>query len=56
MDRIGAMTVFVAVVERGGFASASRALGVSPSAVTRIVAGPLIVASSRLVAPDTLSA
>ena len=39
MDRIDAMTAFVAVVERGGFASASRALGVSPSAVTRIVAG-----------------
>ena len=39
MDRIDAMTAFVAVVERGGFASASRALGMSPSAVTRIVAG-----------------
>ena len=39
MDRIDAMTAFVAVVERGGFASASRALGMSPSTVTRIVAG-----------------
>ena len=39
MDRIDAMTAFVAVVERGGFASASRALGMSPSAVTRLVAG-----------------
>ena len=39
MDRIDAMTAFVAVVERGGFASASRVLGMSPSTVTRIVAG-----------------
>ena len=39
MDRIDAMTAFVAVADRGGFAPASRALGVSPSAVTRLVAG-----------------
>jgi DNA-binding transcriptional LysR family regulator len=39
MDRIDAMIAFVAVADRGGFAPASRALGVSPSAVTRLVAG-----------------
>ena len=39
MDRVEAMTAFVAVAERNGFAPAARALGLSPSAVTRLVAG-----------------
>ncbi len=39
MDRIEAMAAFVAVAERNGFAPAARALGLSPSAVTRLVGG-----------------
>ena len=39
MDRLEAMTVFVAVAELRGFAPAARQLGISPSAVTRMVAG-----------------
>jgi DNA-binding transcriptional LysR family regulator len=38
MDRFEAMRVFTAVAEGGGFAAASRALGLSPPAVTRAVA------------------
>jgi DNA-binding transcriptional LysR family regulator len=38
MDRLEAMRVFAAVAEGGGFAAASRALGMSPPAVTRAVA------------------
>jgi DNA-binding transcriptional LysR family regulator len=38
MDRLQAMTVFTAVVESGGFASAARKLGLSPPVVTRAVA------------------
>ncbi len=38
MDRFDAMTAFVAVAEQRGFAPASRRLGLSPSAVTRLVA------------------
>ncbi|WLE61442.1 LysR family transcriptional regulator [Burkholderia plantarii] len=37
MDRHQAMTVFVAVVETEGFASAARKLNVSPSVITRVV-------------------
>jgi DNA-binding transcriptional LysR family regulator len=38
MDRFDAITAFVAVVESDGFAPAARKLGLSPSAVTRLVA------------------
>lgn len=38
MDRLEAMDVFVAVADLRGFAPAARRLGLSPSAVTRLVA------------------
>ena len=38
MDRIEAMTAFVAVADLQGFAPAARKLGLSPSGVTRLVA------------------
>lgn len=38
MDRLAAMTAFVAVADSGGFTPAARHLGVAPSAVTRQVA------------------
>lgn len=38
MDRFAALTTFVAVAERNGFAPAGRHLGMSPPAVTRTVA------------------
>lgn len=38
MDRFAALSTFVAVAERGGFAAAGRHLGMSPPAVTRAVA------------------
>ena len=38
MDRIDAMAAFVAVADLHGFAPAARRLGLSPSAVTRLVA------------------
>jgi DNA-binding transcriptional LysR family regulator len=38
MDRLDAMQAFVTVADRAGFAPAARKLGVSPSAVTRLVA------------------
>ncbi len=39
MDRIEAITAFVAVCDASGFAPAARRLGRSPSAVTRLIAG-----------------
>ncbi len=39
MDRIEAMQAFVAVADLKGFAPAARKLGLSPSAITRLVAG-----------------
>jgi len=39
MDRFDAIAAFVAVADKNGFSPAARALGVSPSAVTRLVAG-----------------
>jgi DNA-binding transcriptional LysR family regulator len=39
VDRLDAMTAFVAVAELRGFAPAARRLGLSPSGVTRLVAG-----------------
>lgn len=38
MDRIDAMTVFVATVDAGGFSAAARRLGRSPASITRAVA------------------
>jgi DNA-binding transcriptional LysR family regulator len=38
MDRLDTMTAFVAVADLQGFAPAARKLGLSPSAVTRLVA------------------
>src|SRR5436309_11259078 len=38
MDRIDAMQAFVTVADLQGFAPAARKLGLSPSAVTRLVA------------------
>ncbi|MFD1703319.1 LysR family transcriptional regulator [Methylopila henanensis] len=38
VNRAAEMEVFAAVVERGGFSAAGRVLGLSPSAVSRIVA------------------
>ena len=38
MDRLTAMTIFVAVAEQEGFAGAARLLNISPPAVTRAVA------------------
>ena len=39
MDRLDAMEAFVAVCNAEGFAPAARRLGVSASAVTRLIAG-----------------
>ena len=38
MDRLQAMTTYVAVIDSGGFASAARKLNLSPPVVTRAVA------------------
>ena len=38
MDRLEAMSAFVTVVDQNGFAPAARRLGISASAVTRLVA------------------
>ncbi len=38
MDRFAELSTFVAVAERGGFAAASRHLGISAPAVTRLIA------------------
>src|ERR1700745_233455 len=38
MDRLDAMQAFVAVADLEGFAPAARKLGLSPSAVTRLIA------------------
>ena len=39
MDRLRALSVFVAVAETSGFAAAGRKLGMSPPSVTRIMSG-----------------
>ena len=38
MDRLLSMRVFQKVIDEGGFASAARALEMSPAVVTRLVA------------------
>lgn len=39
MDRLRALEIFIKVAETGGFATAARALSMSPPSVTRIVSG-----------------
>src|ERR1700739_3967856 len=58
MDRIDAMQAFVAVADLQGFAPAARKLGLSPSAVTRLIAAleerlgaRLLQGTTRSVAP-----
>ena len=53
MDRLVAMRVFQAVADTGGFAAAGRALGLSPAAVTRAVAGLEAVLEARLLTRTT---
>lgn len=53
MDRLDAMAIFVAVVDTGSLAAASRALGYSPATVTRAVAQLEATAGERLLARTT---
>ena len=53
MDRLEAMSIFVAVVESGSLAAAARALGCSPASVTRAIAGLEAVAGERLLERTT---
>lgn len=39
MDRLRALEIFIKVAETGGFATAARALSMSPPSVTRVVSG-----------------
>ncbi len=55
MDRLDAMTAFVAVADSKGFATAARRLGLSPSAVTRLVAALEERLSIRLLQRTTRS-
>lgn len=55
MDRLEAMTVFVTVAELEGFAPAARRLGLSPSAVTRMVAALEAHLGTRLLQRTTRS-
>ncbi|MFZ6184229.1 LysR family transcriptional regulator [Nannocystis pusilla] len=55
MDRLDAMAAFVAVAELRGFAPAARKLGLSPSAVTRLVAALEERLSTRLLQRTTRS-
>ena len=55
MDRLHAMTAFVAVADSKGFALAARRLGLSPSAVTRLVAALEDRLSIRLLQRTTRS-
>ncbi len=55
MDRLEAMTVFVAVVDLAGFAAAARRLRLSPSAVTRLIAGLEEQLGTRLLQRTTRS-
>lgn len=58
MDRLHQLAVFVAVAEEGGFAAGARRLGISPPAVTRVVAAledhlgvKLLARTTRFVKP-----
>jgi DNA-binding transcriptional LysR family regulator len=53
MDRLQAMAVFARVAELGGLAAAGRALGLSPPAVTRAVAGLEAHLGARLLTRTT---
>jgi len=55
MDRLDAMAAFVAVAELRGFAPAARKLGLSPSAITRLVAALEDRLSTRLLQRTTRS-
>jgi DNA-binding transcriptional LysR family regulator len=55
MDRLEAMAAFVAVADLRGFAPAARKLGLSPSAVTRLVAGLEERLTTRLLQRTTRS-
>ncbi|WP_458759670.1 LysR family transcriptional regulator [Afipia sp. TerB] len=55
MDRIDAMNVFVAVADQQGFAPAARRLGLSTSAVTRMVAALEDKVGARLLQRTTRS-
>lgn len=55
MDRFAALTAFIAVVDRQGFAPAARHLGLAPSAVTRHVAALEAHLGVRLLARTTRS-
>jgi DNA-binding transcriptional LysR family regulator len=55
MDRLDAMTAFVAVADLKGFSLAARRLGLSPSAVTRLVAALEERLSIRLLQRTTRS-
>ncbi len=55
MDRFSAMKVFVTVADARGFAPAAQRLGMSPSAVTRLVAGLEEMLGIRLLQRTTRS-
>src|SRR6266576_501169 len=55
MDRIDAMTAFVAVADLQGFAPAARKLGLSPSNVTRLIAALEDLRGARLLQRTTRS-
>lgn len=53
INRAGELEVFVTVVDRGGFSAAARALGVTPSAISKLVARLEARLGSRLVHRST---
>lgn len=53
MDRLEAMSIFLAVVEEGSLAAAARRLGCSPASVTRAVARLEAIAGERLLERTT---
>jgi len=53
VNRSGELEAFVAVVDRGGFSAAARALGVTPSAISKLVARLEARLGSRLVQRST---
>src|ERR1700712_1639214 len=53
VNRSGEMEVFVQVVERGGFSPAARSVGMTPSAVSKLVARLEVRLGTRLVNRST---
>lgn len=53
INRSGEMEVFVAVVEKGGFSAAARSLGLTPSAVSKLVARLEKRLGARLISRST---